>query len=65
MFRREKVKLNDCSSRMTLNMRNLCRIIESCSKVYWSRMKEKLEETIVHDEINEEQAEVEKKLREM
>ena len=46
-------------------MRNLCRIIESCSKVYWSRMKEKLEETIVHDEINEEQAEVEKKLREM
>lgn len=46
LYRREKVQLKDCSSRMTLNMRNLCRIIETCSKFYWSRMKDKMDETM-------------------
>lgn len=38
-YKREKVQLNDCSSRMTLNLRNLCKIVDACAKMYWADRK--------------------------
>lgn len=64
-YKREKVQLNDCSSRMTLNLRNLCKIVDACAKMYWARMKEKLDDHIIQNEQDDEQTVIEKKIKEM
>ena len=48
LYRREKVNLRDCSTRMTLNLRNLSKIIDACAKLYWKRISDKIEE-LNHD----------------
>ena len=37
---------------MTLNIRNLTKLIETCSKIYWTRMKEKLDDYLTANEYN-------------
>ena len=46
LFKREKLKLTDCSSRMTLNIRNLSKLVETLSKINWTRVKERLDDAI-------------------
>lgn len=65
MYKREKVQLKDCSARMTLNIRNLTKLIETCSKIYWTKMKERLDDYIqINDIDNPEKLEEKKEMRE-
>ena len=36
---------------MTLNIRNLCKLVETFSKMYWARLKEKMEDQAVAEEL--------------
>lgn len=65
-YKREKVQLKDCSLRMTLNLRNLSKLIETLAKIYWTRMKEKLDEyNLTSNEFDDpEKLAIQKELRE-
>ena len=55
LYKREKAPgLKDTSARMTLNLRNLTKLVETLAKIYWGRIKEKLEEQAAAAEIDAE-----------
>lgn len=49
LYRREKVELKNVSSRMILNIRNLCKLVDSMSKLHWSRLQEQYKHVLAND----------------
>ena len=48
-YKRDKADLKTMSSRMILNIRNLCKIVDSMSKLNWSRLQEQSKRGQAHD----------------
>ena len=49
--------------RMTLNLRNLAKLIETLAKIHWGRVRDKLEDETSMTEKDADQAAVQKEIR--